>query len=127
MQSVAEDAPRAALPVFDCAPRLLRKPRHYDRRDAILCSTLNVYEKSVMQAILKHMGFTRGQERAATVGVARLSLLASVSHDTVNRAIKKLEARGVLRVARHHRKASSYAIIFARLEALRHPKIKDTK
>lgn len=114
------------LPLFDGPsskpPR--RKPKHYARRDAILDARLGVYEKAVLHAVLRHMGFDDDAgERAGRPSVWRIALMASVSEDTVNRAVKALEARGVLKVARLQRQPSRYRIVWARLAELADPRL----
>ncbi len=114
----------AELPGFDDAPRakvipIQRKPKHYERRDAIMCSTLTQSEKDVLQVVLAHMGFDdRRPPRSCDACEDRLAVMASISVSTFRRTIGALEARGVLRVERRPMRTSLYAIVFARLAEL---------
>jgi hypothetical protein len=98
----------------------MRRPKYFAYRDAIMCSTLTQSEKDVLHAILKHMSF-RPDARPPCPGETRLGLLASVGERTVRRALKSLEAAGVLQVKRVPLRTSTYRIVYARLLELAHP------
>jgi hypothetical protein len=105
------------------------RPRHYTRRDLILCAALTCREKAVLGAILMHQSFRRdGEARPCTASVGRLALLASVSPDSVHRALASLRDSGVLRVeSLGHRRPNACTIVFARLEALRDPRLDEER
>jgi hypothetical protein len=112
------DLPPAELPGFDVPPKKHRaKPKRFERRDLIMCSTLPQSEKGVLHVILAHYP-------KAEPGEERIRLMASVCLRTARNAIRGLEARGVLLVSRRRDATSRYRINFDRLVALRDPRLR---